>query len=114
MIKRFNILDALGKANKLSFKEIYRHHYLYTYLYEGEELYAFFSYNKLICIYAPNQCQLALDNNNWDCSKTTTKYFAKFVNEYTCFDYINKTQFMHLIRQENELIKLYTTDRWHH
>lgn len=40
----------------------------------------------------------------WDYSNTTRKHFKLFVNEYTAYKYIDKTQFIKLIK-ENENIK---------
>ena len=116
MIKHyFNILEALGSAKKINLKEVYPHHFIYTYFYNNVEIWAFISYSKLICLYAPTLCQIAIDNNNWDCSKTTCKYFAKFINEYTYLDYDNKYQFMGLLMNPKaHNIEIYETVRWHH
>lgn len=67
---------------------------------------SFFSYDSLIAEYIMKNDDLPklnLIGDIWDFSNTTRKYFAKYVNEYTCFTYKDKKNFLKLIENEPQI-----------
>lgn len=51
---------------------------------EGNKV-GFQSYNTLICVWDRNENVLLLNQNWWDYSNTTRKYFKDFINSETMF-----------------------------
>lgn len=57
----------------------------------------FQSYTTLIAIYNPITKELKVNWSKWDYSKTTMKHLKVFINDFTCYEYENKAQFLNLI-----------------
>ena len=64
---------------------------------ENTRYYVFYSYNSLIAIYSENQ--LIINNDKWDYSKTTLKWFNYFLNNFTSFHF-NSLGFKHDFTKE--------------
>ena len=63
---------------------------------------AFQSYSTLIAMYNPNTKELLINWSMWDYSKTTLKHLKIFINEYTCYAYENKQQFLkEILKNDN-------------
>lgn len=67
----------------------------------------FQSYTSLIAIYDRYTEKLYINADMWDYSKTTLKHLKMFINEWTIWDYDNKSQFEKMIRHESEMIVLF-------
>lgn len=66
--------------------------------------YVFQSYRSIIAIYNPETKTLLLNWHKWDYSKTTLKHLKLFINEWTCYRYENKQQFINLIKQKDFIL----------
>lgn len=65
----------------------------------------FYSYSSYICSYNKSTHELILNNNMWDYSNTTRKYFKKFLEEYTSIPYVNKSNFVKMLSFNTGIIK---------
>jgi hypothetical protein len=65
----------------------------------------FQSYKSVIARYNRISYQLLI-TNLWDYSRTTLKYFSRFINEYTFYSYDYKAAFEVLIMDDNEDIHI--------
>lgn len=63
--------------------------------------YTFFSYDQKIAEYSENTGVIEV-GSLWDYSKTTLKYFKKFIDDYTNMDYLSKGQFEKLLSNDNQ------------
>ena len=61
----------------------------------------FISYNRIVADYNPSRNELTLYDDLWDFSNTTRKYFKRFINEFTDYSYLDKQQFLKIIKLEN-------------
>lgn len=85
----------LTDAKKVSVQQLEnKNQFVITYSINGVTYWAFQSYYSLICIYCPSTKEMLLNNSKWDYSKTTLKHLKIFINEWTCYNYENKAQFM--------------------
>ena len=64
----------------------------------------FQSYATLICYYSSNENKLYINYSMYDYSKTTLKHLKMFINEYTPFNYDNKTQFDNFLQTSEKVI----------
>ena len=64
---------------------------------DNKYYYVFISYQTIIAVDFISDGVLFINSQYWDYSKTTMKYLAKFVNDYTRYTYENKAQFRELI-----------------
>lgn len=67
-------------------------------------LVAFQSYNSVIAIFNPAGHILYVNWSKWDYSKTTMKHLKMFINQYTCYQYDNKYQFLNFINTSGEVV----------
>lgn len=58
----------------------------------------FYSYNSLIAIFCGKELVLT---KKWNYSQTTLKQLKYFINNYTCFNYETKKQFIEEIKKYN-------------
>lgn len=65
----------------------------------------FYSYGSYICSYNKDTHELTLNNDMWDYSNTTRKYFKKFLEEYTAIPYINKSKFVKMLSANTGMIR---------
>lgn len=63
----------------------------------------FQSYEATICKYYIFSNKLILNDNIWDYSNTTRKYFKQFIDEHTPFTYETKKQFEELIKSSDNI-----------
>lgn len=61
---------------------------------EEEESNTFYSYNSCIASYNVMTSVLTLNENLWDYSNTTRKYFKEFINNFTELSFESKKQFL--------------------
>ena len=59
------------------------------------------SYGLVIADYDATTGDLTLYEDNWTYSRTTMKYFSKFINEHTSYTYESKAKFEKVIREES-------------
>ena len=102
MIKLDNLIKCRVEqlANKNQFVIEYND---YT---KNQKLITFQSYRTIICYYNPMTKSLYVNWHKWDYSKTTMKHLKMFINDYTCYHYDNKQQFM-LFLKNNEKVTLF-------
>ena len=85
----------LKDAKKVSVTQLAnKNQFLITYYDSGVKYWMFQSYSSLICVYCPSTKELLLNASKWDYSKTTIKHFKMFINEWTCYNYDDKAQFI--------------------
>ena len=101
----------LKTAIKTNVIEIIKNCYLITFYDNNLEYWAMQSYKKLICIYCPTTKELLIDKNNFDCTKKTALHSKYFIDNYTCYDYQSKLDFIKLIIN-NDKISTYETERY--
>lgn len=68
---------------------------------------AFFSYDKLIAktySKAGHYTEITLYNNLWDYSATTRKWFKKFIDDFTCFTYHDKQNWIEEIESNPHIL----------
>lgn len=63
-----------------------------------------YSYNSFVGAYNKEDNTLHLDRYVWDYSNTIRKYFKQFINNYTCFKYDTKAQFLKFIECSQDII----------
>jgi hypothetical protein len=63
----------------------------------------FQSYNTVICEFHTYTDELFLNEDNWDWSNTTRKYFKKFIDEYTTLTYGTKKEFLKEIENNSKI-----------
>ena len=72
---------------------------------DGENV-TFQSYQSKIATYNKVDKTLKLYGTVWDYSNTTRKHFKTFINDFTCFGYDNKSQFIQSIDELKDRIKV--------
>lgn len=70
-----------------------------------DNMVTFQSYQTKICTYDKDSKTLKLYGQWWDYSNTTRKHFKTFINDFTCFGYDDKSQFVKLINEMKDRIK---------
>ena len=85
-----------------------KNQFVITYSCDGVVYWAFQSYYSLICVYCPSTKEILINKSKFDYSKTTSKHFKIFINEWTSYNYESKQQFMHdYLYKESELITFF-------
>lgn len=66
----------------------------------------FYSYDSPICAYDYDSQILYLNNDVWDYSNTTRKYFKEFLESYTSIDYDSKAKFLKTMCSTDKIITI--------
>ena len=75
-----------------------KNQFVITYVDGNKTLLFFQSYRSLVAVYDTEDKTLYVSWQYWDYSKTTSKHFKMFVNEFTPYTYDTKAQFIKEIK----------------
>ena len=95
----------LDNSKKAKVEQLYNKNQFVIFYSDG--LTAFQSYNTIICIFDNCSGKLYINWHYWDYSKTTSKHLKIFINEYTCYNYESKNQFLKFLMSDNENVILF-------
>ena len=80
-----------------------KNQFVIIYYDNNVEYCAFQSYSTLICVYCPSTKEMLINWSMFDYSKTTSKHAKIFINNYTCYNWDNKQEFINLIRTHEKI-----------
>ena len=80
-----------------------KNQFVVRYMSGDKLLVCFQSYRSLVAVYDTQDDILYVSWQYWDYSKTTSKHFKIFVNEYTPFTYDSKAQFIKEIKNNSQI-----------
>lgn len=92
-----NITQLIGKNGKGIANQL---------IIQDDNEVTFQSYDSKIATYNKQDKTLKLYGELWDYSNTTRKHFSQFINDFTCFGYDTKSQFLQSINELNNRIKV--------
>ncbi|MBO7731812.1 MAG: hypothetical protein J6S67_04650 [Methanobrevibacter sp.] len=95
----------LKQAKKVFVEQLHNKNQFVITFYNDGIIWAFQSYRSLIALYSPETKELYINQDKWDYSKTTLKHFKAFVNEYTCYNYETKLDFVkNTLTKESKIV----------